>query len=97
MNGDVFRYQFSSGLDITEVEATVMLAILATESLHGESRVRLETLHRFDARQRSCVIDASGEVGRDLSRLFLGFISREFGKDSFRVERVTATEPAPAA
>jgi len=29
-------------------------------------------------------------VGRDFNRLFLGFLQREFGPDSFRVERVTA-------
>ena len=29
-------------------------------------------------------------VGRDFNRLILGFLQREFGPDSFRVERVTA-------
>ncbi|MCH8840952.1 MAG: hypothetical protein IH831_09845 [Planctomycetes bacterium] len=92
MHGQVFSYQFSPSLDIVDVEATVTLAILATESLHGESRVKLEAPHTFDAKNRTCTIEASSEVGRDLNRLFLGFVSREFGRDSFQVERV-----APAA
>ena len=34
------------------------------------------------------VIDASSEVGRDLNRLFAGFLRREFGPDTFRIERL---------
>jgi hypothetical protein len=96
MESQVYLYTFDESLDIAEVEATVNLAVLATESLHGESRVRLETRHRFNASARSCVIDATGEVGVDLNRLFLGFISREFGSDSFSVQRLEAFDVAPA-
>lgn len=88
MDAQIYRYRFAESLDIAEVRATVTLAILATESLHGESRVRLESRHKFDAADRSCVVDAAGDVGRDLNRLLLGFVSREFGRDSFRVERL---------
>jgi hypothetical protein len=95
MSDHVFRYSFSASVDIVEVEATVTLSLLATESLHGESRVRLEAHHSFDAEGRTCTIDATGEAGRDLNRLFLGFISREFGQNSFRVERVASAELAP--
>jgi hypothetical protein len=84
----VFNYTFNKLLDMAEVEATLNLAVLSTESLHGESRVRLETRYRFDRTCRSCTIDANGEVGMDLNRLFLGFVSREFGVDQFHVERV---------
>lgn len=97
MDRNVYRYQFDKTLDITEVEATANLAVLAAESLHGESRVRLETRYAFDAPGRACVIDATGEVGLDLNRLFLGFISREFGPDSFRVERTSDEATASTA
>ena len=36
----------------------------------------------------ACAIEAGTPVGRDINRLFLGFVSREFGQDAFRVERV---------
>jgi hypothetical protein len=37
-------------------------------------------------------------VGRDLNRLFIGFMTREFGPGSFRVERVQhAADPAAEA
>ena len=90
MDACVCRYQFDKSLDITDVEATVTLAVLATESLHGEPRVRLEARHSFDANSRSCTIDATNEAGVDLNRLFLGFMSREFGRDSFQVEMLGA-------
>ncbi len=56
--------------------------------------VRLDAGHHFDAEQRACIIDAGTPVGRDFNRLFTGFISREFGADAFRVERV---QDVPAA
>jgi hypothetical protein len=91
---DVYRYQFRPEVSIEEVEETLMLAVIATESLHGESQARLDIGHAFSAEKRSCVIDASTPVGRDFNRLFIGFVSREFGRSSFTVERVGA---GPAA
>jgi hypothetical protein len=96
MQPSQYQYSFAPSLDITDVEATVTLAFLATESLHGESRVRLETSHAFDAEQRTCVIDAANEVGRDFNQLFLGFMTREFGAASFEVKPVGAA-PTVAA
>lgn len=83
-----YQYIFSQSIDIADVEATVTLAALATESLHGEARMQLEGRHEFDAEKRTCVIDAFGEVGRDFNQLFLGFMRREFGRESFQIARI---------
>lgn len=74
-----------------------MLAILAVESLHGTSQVRLDAAHAFDTDHRICVINASSEVGRDLNRLFIGFVAREYGESAFEVCRVEQEpqEPQP--
>lgn len=88
MSREIYKYVFDSSVDIADIETSLLLALLATESLHGESQVRLEAAHALDAEGRACVIDASGDVGRDLNRLFVGFVRREFGEDAFRVERV---------
>jgi hypothetical protein len=88
MSLEVYRYSFSPRVSFEDVEASFVLAIMATESLHGQAQVRLDAAHAVDADKRSCVIDASTPVGRDLNRLFIGFVSREFGQDSFEVERV---------
>ncbi|MCX7425063.1 MAG: hypothetical protein NTW96_05470 [Planctomycetia bacterium] len=88
MTKELYRYKFDASVSLEDVEASLMLAILATESLHGEAQVRLDAAHFFDPDRRACVIDAGTAVGLDINRLFLGFVSREFGQDAFRVERV---------
>jgi hypothetical protein len=89
VNSELYRYSFSQEVPIDDVEAAIVRALLATESLHGESQTRLDASHHLDADRRACVIDAGTPVGRDFNRLFVGYMRREFGDDSFRVERVT--------
>jgi hypothetical protein len=88
MSAEIYRYRFVADVPFEEVEASLVLALLATESLHGQVQVRLDAGHAADGAQRTCVMDASTAVGRDLNRLFMGFIGREFGPDAFTVERV---------
>jgi hypothetical protein len=88
MSAEIYRYTFAPAVPIEEVEASLVLAIMAAESLHGQAQVRLDAGHSLDGDKRRLVIDAGTQVGRDLNRLFLGFVSREFGEDSFQVERV---------
>ena len=88
MTGAIYKYTFAKSVSMEEIEASLVLAIMATESLHGQSDVRLDAAHAFDVAKRTCVIDADTVVGRDLNRLFVGFLSREFGEDAFRVEHV---------
>jgi len=97
MSRDVFKYEFRLPVEMTDIESSFLLALLATESLHGEAQVRLEAAHALDANRRTCAIDAGTPVGRDLNRLFVGFLRREFGDDAFRVRRAKkAPLPTPA-
>ena len=86
----VYRYQFSGKVRPRELEESLLLAVVALECLHGQSCVRLDTRYYMQAKQRACVIDASSRVGRDLNRVFIGLVSREFGQNSFRVRRMCA-------
>lgn len=95
MSAEVYRYVFGSDAAMPEVESALLLAVWATESIHGETQVRMDAAHCVDAAERTCVIDAGTAVGRDLNRLFTGFLQREFGADAFTVERVAAPLPAP--
>lgn len=97
MSKELYRYAFTVDVPLEDVEASLLLAVLATESLHGETQVRLDAAHYFDRDRRACVIDAGTTVGRDVNRLFVGFLRREFGEDVFRVERVSSTASAVAA
>jgi hypothetical protein len=90
----LYRYRFSNRVATEEVEGALLLAVLALESLHGAAQVRLDADHAFDAVSRTCVVDGSTSVGRDLNRLFYGFVVREFGEDNVAVERI---EKAPQA
>jgi len=98
MTQELYRYTFTPDAPIEEVEASLLLAVLATESLHGESQTRLDVAHYLDPAKRACVIDAGTPVGRDFNRLFVGFLAREFGADAFQVERIAdSPDAAPAA
>lgn len=92
-----YHYRFIPEVPLDEIEATLLLAVFAAESLHGEAQVRLDAVHHLDKEQRACTIDAGTPVGQDFNRLFIGFISREFGADAFQVERVTDKAVARAA
>ncbi|MEX1231114.1 MAG: hypothetical protein WEB58_12790 [Planctomycetaceae bacterium] len=96
MTKDVYRYEFQPDVPLDEVENSLLLAVMGAEALHGESQTRLDAAHLLDRDKRACVIDASPPVGRDLNRLFIGFLRREFGDDSFRVERIADRPPMAA-
>lgn len=87
MNREVHRYSFQSSVPAGEIESTLLLAVLAAEGLHGQSRVRLDAAYLFETETHACVIDAGSDVGRDISRMFTGFAIREFGEAAFRVVR----------
>jgi hypothetical protein len=94
MTGPAYRYAFRDPTPADEVEATLILSVFAVEALHGESQTRLDAAHAFDADLQTVVIDAGTAVGRDLNRVFVGLITREFGPGSFGVERVRH-QPVP--
>jgi hypothetical protein len=83
-----YRYSFTSDAPIDEVEETLLLAILAAQGLYGEARTRLDVKFTIDVEESTCLIDASTAVGRDVNRLFVNLVMREFGNDSFTVTRV---------
>jgi hypothetical protein len=93
---EIHRYQFEENVSASEIESTLLLAVLAAEGLHGVSRVRLDASYFFDAHTQACVIDAGTDVGRDICRIFTGFAIREFGEEAFTVVRVGET-PQPQA
>ena len=82
----VYRYRFDPDVPLGEVEHTLLICLLAVQSLHGEAGARLTVGHHFDRRRRTCVVDGRTPEGRDLAKLFTGFLAREFGANSFTVE-----------
>ncbi len=87
-----YRYVFREDVPAEEVEAALCLALIGTESLHGEVQARLDIGHYLDTSRRQCVIEANTPSGADLNRLFAGFLTREFGAETFHVERIDETD-----
>lgn len=87
MTATIYRYLFPPAIPLEEVEGTIVLAAWGVEALHGETQARLDAGHLLDRAARTCVVDAGTPAGRDFNRLFAGYLAREFGADSFRVER----------
>ena len=48
MTHDTYKYRFDESVPAQELEDTFMLAMLAVESLHGRSRVRMESRFNLD-------------------------------------------------
>lgn len=98
IDAEVYRYVLSARVAAGDLEDTLALAVLACQALHGEAQVRLDAGYEFDGRKRTCAIDASTPVGRDLNRLFTGLLAREFGAGAFQVTRgARARKPSPTA
>ena len=88
MTADLYRYDFDETVATEDIESALLLAVWGCEALHGEAQTRLDAAHYFDRPKCACVVDARTPVGRDLNRLFVGFISREIGMDAFTIERI---------
>jgi hypothetical protein len=96
MRQRIYRYQFAGDVSMEDVEASIVIALLAAESLHGECDLQLAAPHYFDAKPRACVVDATTSVGQDFNRILLGFLRREFGTASFQVQAVEAADSVGA-
>jgi hypothetical protein len=97
MPKEIYKYQFREGVSLRDIEETLLLAVLAAESLHGQCCVRLDAGYCIENAKRVCVVDAGTQVGRTLNRIFAGFITREFGADAFQVERIEGAPKPPQA
>ena len=96
MKRQVYRYRFTEGIPLKEVEDSLFLAILAVEGLHGQAKVRLNAHFLMSEEKRTCVIDVGSEVGLHIALIFLCFLNREFGEDAFTVEQAKPRAEANA-
>jgi hypothetical protein len=95
MTVGVFRYSFSNDVAVDEAEMTLQLAMFAAEGLFGTAQVRLDFGYHIDVDHRWILIDGSTEVGASVAHIFTGLLLREFGEDSFAVERVHSNQNQP--
>ncbi len=94
MTQETYKYRFDQAVPAQDLEDTFMLALLAVESLHSRSRVRMEGRFNIDKNSRTCIIDAATAVGLDLARIFTGFVTREYGERAVRIKRIACASKA---
>ena len=87
-----YRFTFNQTIDLQEVQDTLLLSALAVQGLLGATRVQLELHYQWDKENRSCSVDAQGEVGRAVCQVFAELVTREFGRDAFTVHRIEHSE-----
>ena len=95
MKREIYRYTFSEKVPFQEIEESMLLATLAVESIHGRSSLRLDAAFTLDSKQRIAAVDACTDVGRDIARVFTCFVTKQFGEELFKVERVSDNSASP--
>ena len=83
-----YRFRFTDAITTPEIAQRLFLAALNTENVFGEATMRLDASFRLSRQTRICEIDRDTEVGRHIAKLFVAFISAEFGDDCYTVERI---------
>lgn len=94
MSKPQYNYKSKEGASINEIGDLLFLAALAVESLHGRSSLRLDGTFQLQKPERICQISASTQVGRDIARIFTGFLCHQIGKKSFEVRLINEQETA---
>jgi len=90
MKNQSYRYNFTRAVPAQDIEDTLMLALLAVESLHGRARVRMDSRFQLDKKNRRCVINAGTRTGADLAKIFTGYVTREYGEKAVGIVRESA-------
>lgn len=84
----MLRFHFTEHVDMAGVEDTLLLAVLAAESIHGRTGIRLDAF--FQLKGRVCAIEDDKDVGRTIAQVFTGLLTWGFGEDAFIVARLAA-------
>lgn len=87
MGEPAYLYKFPDSIDMTEVEETLLVSVLAVEALHGRTGIQLDAEFSHDPVRRQCSVFAGSRVGQDIARIFTGLLSMEFGESSFTVDQ----------
>ena len=83
---EVCRFKFNKNIEREVIEWHVAQSILASEGVFGQAKVRLNAAYL--ASDSKVVIDVSSPVGEHIAEVFTWRMTKEFGEDSFTVERI---------
>ena len=88
----IYRFEFQQDVPGKVIEEHLYWAVFNAESVFGKPKVRLDASFYFDHQKNVCVIDKTTEVGQHIAQVFTSLITRAFGEDSFKVERLPPKE-----
>jgi len=85
MKKQTYRFRIAQSIPARDIEETLMLSLMAVESLYGHTRVRMDSRFKLNKKRRICVIDADTRIGADLAKIFTGYATREFGDKAVEI------------
>ena len=91
---ELYRFRFTDETPDGKIAQLLLLAAINTENIFGEAQMRLDARFHIDRGARVVEIDRSSEVGRCIAKLFVRYISKEFGDGCYTVERVAEPKEA---
>jgi predicted Zn-dependent protease len=87
MGSDTYRFEIRDHVNLDDVELTLAMAVIAAEGLFGGPQVRLSVSYHRIHEERAIVVQAGTEVAEAVVRMFVSFLTRQFGGESFTVRR----------
>ena len=87
MTESVYQYQFDKAVEMQGVTDSLLLAVAAVEALHGRAKVNLDADFKLSESDRICRIDAKNDIGKDIARIFVEYLSMGIGEGKFRVNQ----------
>ena len=88
MTDTTYMYRFTENVEMSEITDTLLLAVAAAEALHGRAKVNLDADFELSEAERICRIDAKNEIGKDIARIFVEYLTLGFGEGGFKVEQI---------
>lgn len=79
-------FRFRPGVSFHEVQQMLKLSEMAVESLFGPERLWLQCRTVVESNKRTIALDGGTEAGAVLALIFMGYLAREFGWNTFDVE-----------
>lgn len=82
---DFYSYRFQPDVNLDDVDSALLLAMFATESLHGQQAFLDHNLE-FDRDERKLFVEARTDSQKDFNKVLVGFLRAEFGDEGFDVD-----------
>ena len=82
----VCRFKLNEKLSRERMDELVAFAVISAECTFGQAKVRLNA--SYLTTDSKAVIDVSSPVGEHIAEIFTGLLIRDYGEESFTVERV---------